>query len=61
MDKEYNCLVCKHFNPDNIQIDHHRAIICFCEHNGSELKPCHKFELNESKYNAKRFVGERNV
>lgn len=57
MNEEYSCLVCKYFNPDNIQIDYNRAIICFCEHDGPELKPCRKFKLNETKYNAKRFEG----
>ena len=61
MDKEYNCLVCKYFDPDNIQIDYNRVKICFCEHDGPELTPCHKFKLNKAKYNAKRFEGERNV
>ena len=61
MDKEYSCLVCKHFDPDNIEINHHRAIICFCEHDGPSLKPCRKFELNEAKYNAKRFEPASNI
>lgn len=61
MNEEYSCLVCKHFDPDNIEIDHHRAIICFCEHDGPSLKPCHKFELNEAKYNAKRFEPASNT
>ena len=61
MNKEYSCLVCKHFNPDNIEIDYHRTKICFCEHDGPSLKPCRKFELNEAKYNAKRFEPSSNV
>jgi len=55
MKKEYNCLVCKHFNPDNIEIDHHDAMIRFCRNEGTKLKVCPYFVLNEAKYNAKRF------
>jgi len=53
--KEYNCLVCKYFDPDNIEIDHHNATIRFCQNEGSKLKTCRYFKLNEAKYNAKRF------
>ena len=59
MKEKYNCLVCKYFDLDNIRIDFNRAIICFCEHDGPELKPCRKFKLNEAKYNAKRFKEEK--
>lgn len=55
MKEEYNCLVCKYFDPDNIVIDHRNAMICFCRNNTAKLNPCRKFELNEAKYNAKRF------
>ena len=57
MNEKYSCLVCKHFNPDNIEIDHHNAMLHFCQNDGAKLKPCRKFKLNEAKYNAKRFVG----
>lgn len=61
MNEEYSCLVCKHFNPDNIEIDHHNAMLRFCQNDGAKLKPCRKFKLNEAKYNAKRFEGKHNV
>ena len=56
MNEEYSCLVCKHFDPDNIEIDHHNAMLRFCQNDGTKLKSCRKFKLNEAKYNAKRFV-----
>lgn len=29
MNKEYNCLVCKHCNLDNIEINHYNAMLRF--------------------------------
>lgn len=54
MKKEFNCLVCKRFNPDNIEINHNNAMLRFCRNEGIKLKICPYFVLNEAKYNAKK-------